>query len=119
MRREISPLHAALALSVLLGAIGIYLTADAYNTRMALLAAENQLEFLRSLPQIAGSSPAPVTLPAYQTNLILEQDKNMRGLLYSSYYKSKFSVRQAAISIKKNGFSPVTLESLLDARERM
>lgn len=118
MRGEISPLHAALALSALLGAAGLYLTADSYNTRMALLAAENQLEFLRSIPQIAGNSAEPVKLPAYQSNMILEQDKNLKGMLYGSYYKSIFSVRQAAVSVKKTGFTPIVLETLLDARER-
>lgn len=118
MRKDISPLHAALALSVLFGIFGLYLTADSYNTKMALLAAENQLEFLRSIPQLAGNSPEPVKLPAYQSNLILEQDKTLHGELYSSYYKSKFSVRQAAVTVKKSGFSTVSLETLLDARER-
>ena len=119
MPGKLSPLHAALALSTLLGAFGLYLTVDSYNTRMSLLAAENQLEFLRSLPQIAGNSGEPVKLPAYQSNLILEQDKNIKAELYSSYYKSRFSIRQAAVSAKKSGLSAVTLETLLDARERM
>ena len=118
MRVKISPLHAALAISVALGAAGLYMTNDAYNERMSLLAAENQLEFLRSIPQIAGNTSEPVKLPAYQSNSVLEQDKHLHGVMYSSYYKSIFSVRQAAISVKKTGFSPITLETLLDARER-
>jgi hypothetical protein len=105
-------------MAVLLGTAGIYLTADSYNTRMAILAAENQLEFLRSIPQIAGNTAEPVSLPAYQSNTILEQDRQLRGTLYSSYYKSVFSIRQAAVVVKKTGFSPVILETLLDARER-
>lgn len=118
MRVKISPLHAALILSVILGSTGIYMICDSYNTRMSLLAAENQLEFLRSIPQIAGNTPDPVKLPAYQSNAVLEQDKHLRGIMYSSYYKSIFSIRQAAVAVKKTGFSPVILETLLDARER-
>jgi hypothetical protein len=118
MRGNLGPLHAALALSMLFGAAGLYLTMDSYNIRMELLAAENQLEFMRCLPQLAGNSAEPVKLPAYQSNLILEQDKYLNGTLYSSYYKSIYSVRQAAVSVNKRGFTPILLETLLDARER-
>jgi Tfp pilus assembly protein PilV len=118
MRMKTSPLHIALIISVLLGLAGLYLTMDSYNTKMSLLAAENQLEFLRCLPQLAGNPAEPVKLPAYQSNIILEQDKRLKGILYSSYYKSVFSIRQTAVTIKKAGFSPITLETLLDARER-
>lgn len=71
-----------------------------------------------TIPQIVGSFEEPIKLPAYNSNILLESNKNLDGKLYGSYYKALLSVRQAAITINHPGFSAITVETLLDARER-
>ncbi len=118
MKKTPGLLNTALAVSFFFGLSGLYLLADSYYSRLSATAAQNQLEFLKTIPFLVTKSDEPVKLPAYQENIILTDHPILHGLLYGDYFGGRMSVRQAAVKITAAPFSSVEMTVLLDARER-
>ncbi|MCE5299442.1 MAG: hypothetical protein LLG37_01015 [Spirochaetia bacterium] len=116
--KRLGEIYWVLLASFVFGLSGLWMYADAYYTRISAAAASNQFEFMRYLPQLADKSEVPVVLPAYNSTVILEENKNLRLLLHCDLYAGRVSMRQAMIECRLPTGTSYNITTLLDARER-
>jgi len=117
MKKKRNTLHLFLLISVFFLTAGLYMTIDAHYKRLSIEVASNQIEFLKSLPQIVKKEEL-LELPLYQENIILDKNKCLKGYIKGDYYKGKISIRDLSVTVYRGNFRKAGLFCLLDARIR-
>ena len=117
MKKNLRLLKLAFLISFCFGLTGIFLTAHSYYRKLSLMSGKKQLEFMKNLPSLA-SDGSRYSVPAFTDDPALSSERMLKSELVTSYHAGKISLRHASVVTSGPPGLKVTLETILDARER-